>query len=614
MNTATNLQEKHKASIRVMQFVILIGSIILIGRIFHLQILDYETYSPMSMQNSLRMEVVSPARGLIYDRNGVILVENEPIYSVTITPSKFDSEKIPLLAEILDLPEETVRERIAAAQNYSWHRTSRLFTEVSFETFSALQENAWQLPGISHQVESKRYYPTEVKAPHVFGYMREASREEYLADDRIQLGDKVGKSGIERVYEEYMRGELGVDYIRVNAYGQSLGPYDEGSLDVTPRKGADLITTLDADLQALAEKIMVGKNGGLVAIDPQTGGILTLVSSPGYDLEKLSGRLDADYWQSINTDPGRPLFNRAVSNRQPPGSTFKPFMGLIGLHMGLITPEMQIYNPGAYYRGRAYGDLADPGNYDLELALARSSNTYFFWMMDRIATRGLLNTWSELVKDFGIGPLNHIDLPSERSGIVPDSTYMNTNFGERRWGIGDLMSLGVGQGMVSASPLQMAVAVSSLANGGYKVQPHLVQAIKNSDGTLEYTRPVMEKIEWIRPEYLEPVKKGMKRVVTEGSGRFYTNLSSLGIEVAGKTGTAQNPHGANHGWFIAYAPADNPQIAIAVLTENSGYGSISAAPVAGLLIEQYLTGEITRQHVLDYVLAFQPSRTETTEP
>src|SRR5690625_3984966 len=341
MNTATNLQEKHKASIRVMQFVILIGSIILIGRIFHLQILDYETYSPMSMQNSLRMEVVSPARGLIYDRNGVILVENEPIYSATITPSKFDSEKIPLLAEILDLPEETVRERIAAAQNYSWHRTSRLFTEVSFETFSALQENAWQLPGISHQVESKRYYPTEVKAPHVFGYMREASREEYLADDRIQLGDKVGKSGIERVYEEYMRGELGVDYIRVNAYGQSLGPYDEGSLDVTPRKGADLITTLDADLQALAEKIMVGKNGGLVAIDPQTGGILTLVSSPGYDLEKLSGRLDADYWQSINTDPGRPLFNRAVSNRQPPGSTFKPFMGLIGLHMGLITPEMQ---------------------------------------------------------------------------------------------------------------------------------------------------------------------------------------------------------------------------------------------------------------------------------
>lgn len=614
MNTATNLQEKHKASIRVMQFVILIGSIILIGRIFHLQILDYETYSPMSMQNSLRMEVVSPARGLIYDRNGVIMVENEPIYSVTITPSKFDSEKIPLLAEILDLPEETVRERIAAAQNYSWHRTSRLFTEVSFENFSALQENAWQLPGISHQVESKRYYPTEVKAPHVFGYMREASREEYLADDRIQLGDKVGKSGIERVYEEYMRGELGADYIRVNAYGQSLGPYDEGSLDVTPQKGADLITTLDADLQALAEKIMIGKNGGLVAIDPQTGGILSLVSSPGYDLEKLSGRLDADYWQSINTDPGRPLFNRAVSNRQPPGSTFKPFMGLIGLHMGLITPEMQIYNPGAYYRGRAYGDLADPGNYNLELALARSSNTYFFWMMDRIATRGMLNTWSELVQDFGIGPLNNIDLPSERSGIVPDSTYMNTNFGERRWGIGDLMSLGVGQGMVSASPLQMAVAVSSLANDGYRVQPHLVQAIKNSDGTLEYTRPVMEKIEWIRPEYLETVKKGMKRVVTEGSGRYYTNLSSLGIEVAGKTGTAQNPHGANHGWFIAYAPADNPQIAIAVLTENSGYGSISAAPVAGLLIEQYLTGEISRQHVLDYVLAFQPSRREITEP
>lgn len=603
--------ENFQASIKILQVIIALGFLILIGRIFHLQILDHETYEPLSRQNSLRMEVVNPARGLIYDRNGTILVENQPIYSITITPSKFDEENISKLAHILRVKEEELRKRVAEAQNYSWHRTSRLFTEVPFEIFSAVQENSWQLPGIGHQVESKRYYPTGVNAPHVFGYLREASREEYLASDRVQLEDKVGKSGIERVYEDYLRGELGTHYTRVNAFGQSLGTYDNGSLNISPKKGSDLITTIDAELQKLAEELMVGKNGGLVAIDPQTGGILSLVSSPQYDLEKLSGRIDSEYWQEINTDPSRPLFNRAVSNRQPPGSTFKPFMGIIGLHMGLITPQMEIYNPGAYYRGRAYGDMADPGNYDLEEAIAKSSNTYFFWMMDRIASRGMLNTWSKLIQDFGIGPLNNIDLPSERSGIVPDSTYMNSTFGERRWAIGDLMSLGVGQGMVSASPLQMAVATAALANGGYRIRPHIVQAIREGNGTIQYTNPEMEKIDWIKDEYLEAVKPGMKRVVTEGGGRYYVNIPE--IQMAGKTGTAQNPHGENHGWFIAYAPADNPQIAVAVLTENAGFGSISAAPVVSLIVEKYLTGEINRQFVYDYVINFKPRNSRNSE-
>lgn len=596
--------EKFQSSIKILQIIVAAGFLILIGRVFHLQILDHETYEPLSMQNSLRMEVVNPARGLIFDRNGTILVENQPIYSITITPSRFKEETIPKLSRILRVEKEDLKKRVSEAQNYSWHRTSRLFTEVSFEIFSAVQENAWQLPGIGHQVESKRYYPAGVKAPHIIGYLREASREEYLASDRVQLGDKVGKSGIERVYEDYLRGDLGTHYLKVNAFGQSLGTYDNGSLNVSPQKGADLITTIDADLQKLAEDLMKGKSGGVVAIDPQTGGILSMVSSPQYDLEKLSGRIDNDYWQKINTDPSRPLFNRAISNRQPPGSTFKPFMGIIGLHLGLVTPQTEIYNPGAYYRGRAYGDMADPGNYDLEEAIAKSSNTYFFWMIDRIASRGMLNTWSKLIKDFGIGLVNNIDLPSERSGIVPDSTYMNSTFGERRWGIGDIMSLGVGQGMVSASPLQMAVAAASLANGGYRVRPHIVQAIRDPDGTIQYTNPEMEKIEWMKDEYIEAVKPGMKRVVTEGGGRYYVNIPN--IEMAGKTGTAQNPHGEDHGWFIAFAPADNPQIAVAGLMENAGFGSITAAPVVSLIVEKYLTGEIDRQFVYDYVINFEP--------
>lgn len=597
--------QRSKASIRVLQFIIIGGLLIMLGRIFQLQILDYETYSPMSMQNSLRMEVVNPARGLIYDRHGTIIVENQPIYTIIITPSHFDRKNLPLLAELLQLDEEVVLNRIVEAQQYSWHRTSRLFTEVSFEVFSNIQENLWQLPGIGHLIESKRNYPSNVMASHINGYLSEANREEYLRSGHLRLGDKIGRSGLEMIYEDYLRGEKGTSYITVNAFGQALGLYDNGSLNVAPTKGADLITTLDADLQALAEILMENKQGGLVAIDPHTGGILSIVSAPQFDLSKLSGRIDQSYWQELNTNPRTPLYNRAISSRQPPGSTFKPFMGLVGLHLGLITPEWELYNPGYYVRGRRYNDLADPGQYNLHKSIQKSSNTYFFWMMERIATRGLLNQWSSLIQDFGMGPINQVDLPFERTGIVPDSTYMNTTFGERRWGLGDLISLGVGQGMVSVSPLQMAVATASLANGGYRVQPHVVSAIRQIDGEIQYTNPEMNKIEWIQPRYLEIIKEAMKAALLDGGSNYFGAIP--GIEIAGKTGTSQNPHGENHGWFIAYAPADDPQIAIAVLMENSGFGSVSATPIASLLIEQYLTGTTTRQHIYNHVINFQPT-------
>lgn len=596
---------KSKASIRILQVIIIGGLLLMLGRIFQLQILDYETYSPLSMQNSLRMEVVNPARGLIFDRNGAIIVENQPIYTIIITSSHFDKKNLPLLAELLQLDEEIVENRIRQAQQYSGNRTSRLFTEVSFEVFSNIQENLWQLPGIGHQIESKRNYPTNVMASHINGYMSEANREEYLRSGHLRLGDKIGRSGLEMIYEDYLRGEKGTSYLRVNAFGQALGLYDNGSLNVAPTKGADLITTLDADLQALAEILMENKQGGLVAIDPHTGGILSIVSAPQFDLNKLAGRIDQSYWQELNTNPRTPLYNRAISSRQPPGSTFKPFMGLVGLHLGLITPECELYNPGYYVRGRRYNDLADPGNYNLHKSIQKSSNTYFFSMMERIATRGFLNRWSSLIQDFGMGPINQVDLPFERTGIVPDSTYMNRTFGERRWGLGDLISLGVGQGMVSVSPLQMAVATASLANGGYRVQPHLVSAIRHLDGEIQYTNPEIKKIDWIQAGNLEIIKEAMKAALLDGGSRYYGAIP--GIEIAGKTGTSQNPHGENHGWFIAYAPADDPQIAIAVLMENSGFGSVSATPIASLLIEQYLTGTTTRQHIYNLVINFQPA-------
>lgn len=604
-------KKKHRqVSIRVLGAAILFLGLVMLGRLFQLQIIEHDRYGPLSRENSIRQEVVTPARGLIYDRNGDLLVDNEPIYTITITPARYESKNTPLLAKMLNVPVEEVKKRVQEARSYSWYRSSRLFTEVDFKTFSKIQENIWKLPGVGHQVESKRSYPVDsLKAAHVLGYLREVSKEEYLRTKSYHLGDKAGKTGLEMAYEKQLRGQLGTEYIRINAMGQNLGPYRNGAINEAPQEGSDLLTTIDTRLQLLAEDLLEGKRGAAVALNPRNGAILSMASSPQYDVRKLSGRIDSAYWQQVNADTTDPLFNRAISGQQPPGSTFKPLMALMGLELGIINPETEIHNPGYYSRGRRYNDLADPGMYDVGKALQESSNTFFFWLMDRIVQTHGIDKWHQLASSFGLGQRNGIDLPNESGGVLPDSTYLNRVLGEGNWGIGDQLSLGVGQGFMGVSPLQMALVAAQIGNGGYKIQPHLVKAIRNSNGKLLRTDPNKAKIEWVSDKSLRVVKKGMRRVVTDGSGRYYADLDS--IRVAGKTGTAQNPHGQDHGWFISFAPMNNPKIAVAVLVENGGYGSISAAPIASLMIEQYLMGQINRPYVYDYVKNFEP-RKQTT--
>lgn len=604
--------QRTRTSIRVLQISIIVLSLVILGRIFQLQILEHETYGPLSRENSLRQEIVPAARGLIFDRNGQLIVDNEPIYSINITPANYESDNTQLLAELMNLPEEEIAQRVERARNYSWYRSSRLFTEIDFKTFSVIQENAWRLPGVGHQIESKRHYPVEdMKASHILGYLRELSEQEYQESDDYHLGDKSGKSGLEMVYEQHLRGESGTQYVEVNAMGQALGSYENGTIDESPKQGSDLFTTIDTDLQILAEDLMEGKNGAVVALNPDNGAILSLVSSPQYDIRRLSGRIDSEYWASINADSTRPLYNRAISGRQPPGSTLKPLMSLIGLELGIITENTEINSPGYYYRGRRYNDTADPGIYNVTKALEQSSNTFFFWLMEQIVTEYDINKWHDLASGFGFGETDNIDLPSETAGIMPDSTYLSRIFGDRRWSLGDLLNLGIGQGFVSVSPLQMALFAAEIGNGGYRIQPHLVEAIRQNDGTMQMTQSSKEKIDWVKNEHLEIVKDGMRRVVLNGSGRFYADLDS--IAVAGKTGTAQNPQGQDHGWFISFAPVENPQIAVAVLVENAGYGSISAAPIASLLIEKYLQGSINRTYVYDYVKSFVPREVEPAD-
>lgn len=605
-------KKRTQISIRILQGIIIILGLVVLGRLFQLQILDHDRYGPLSRENSLRQEVVNPARGLIYDRNGNLLVGNEPIYSLTITPANYQSKNTPILANLLDVPVEEVKKRVDEAQTYSWYRSSRLFTEVDFKTFSVIQENIWQLPGVGHQVESKRQYSVDsLQASHILGYLRQVSKKEYQSANNYHLGDKTGKSGLEMSYEQDLRGNRGTKYLRVNAMGQDLGSYQQGAIDEAPEEGSDLLTTLDTDLQVLAEELLEGKRGAAVALNPENGAILSMASAPQYETHKLSGRIDSVYWEEVNNDTTDPLFNRAISSKQPPGSTFKPLMALMGLEMGIITAETTIDNPGYYYRGRRYNDMADAGKYDVGKALQESSNTFFFWLMDQISSNHGIDRWHELASSFGLGQRNNIDIPNETSGTLPDSTYLNRILGEGKWGIGDQLSMGVGQGFMAASPLQMALLAAQIGNGGYKVQPHFVRAVRKNDGSTKFTNPKKEKIAWVSNRSLDIVKKGMRRVVTKGSGQYYANLDS--IKVVGKTGTAQNPHGQDHGWFITFAPMDDPEIAVAVLVENGGYGSISAAPIASLMTEQYLTGEINRPYVYDYVKNFVPRKQNKDE-
>jgi penicillin-binding protein 2 len=589
----------------ILKVIIICVGLVILGRLFQMQILDYDQYKPLSQHNALRQKVVNPARGLIYSRNNKLMVANEPVYSVTVTPFKFDTTKTSLLAGLLKIPVHKLKHRLERARQYSWYRPSKIYSDLSFKTFSKIEGNIWRLPGISYTVESKRRYPIDsLNASHIFGYLGAVSRKEYLHSKKHGLGSITGKTGLEKYYNDVLWGKTGMKYILVNALGESLRPYKNGAINESPVKGANLYTSIDVKLQLLAEDLMEGKRGAVVALNPNTGDVLSLVSTPSYNLHKFANGIDAAYWDSLVTDKDNPLFNRAVSSMQPPGSTIKPLMALIGLQTGVITPKTVIYNPGYFYLGRAYHDHADPGNYNVVKAIAYSSNTFFFTVWYRLIKGGYLKRWHQMASDFGLGSRTGIDLPNETKGILPDSSYMNRVLGKGKWGIGDLMSMGIGQGFLSFSPLQMAVVTAEIANNGYRIRPHIVKKIKKADGKVLHVKTLHKKIGWVQQKYINIVKKGMRQEVLVGTGRYYAKFDSLAI--AGKTGTAQNPHGRDHGWFVAFAPYKNPQIAIAVLVQNAGFGSISAEPIAALLIHKYLTGKIARHWVYERVKNFKP--------
>jgi penicillin-binding protein 2 len=588
----------------VIRIVLIAGFTVLLGRLFQLQYINAELYGKEAEENSIRNVPKVAIRGYVYDRKGSLLVDNRPSYTVMLTPVDFDKRQLPLLSSILSMTDATVLEKINRGRKYNAFIPTRIKRDISFQELSMLEEHKDKLYGVEIQMESKRSYPTGARGSHLFGYAKEIS-DAQLERQKLdyQPGDIIGSTGIEAKYEQFLRGTKGFEFISQNAKGQIIGTFDNGKHDIPPVDGLDLHLAIDGDVQAMAESLLADKRGAVVAIDPRNGGIIALVSKPDYDLSLLSGTTPTDVWRALNSDEGIPLYNRATLTRYPPGSTFKMLLALTALDKKVIDEKWSVTCTGAYrYGNKVFKCEHVHGTVAVVEAIHKSCNVFFYQLMLKVG----LDDWSAMGKKFGFGSQTKVDITEENSGLMPDRNYYDRIHGKGKWTQGYLISLGIGQGEVGVTPLQMANYAAILANKGKYFQPHAVNTIVNKQ-TKQIQQANVEKREIILSDNAwNLVREGMRRVVMEagGTGRA---AKVPGIEVAGKTGTAQNPHGKSHAWFMGFAPYDNPKIAICVMVENVGYGGAFAAPIAGYCMEEFLYGEIIRY-------SKQPLPMEPNEP
>ncbi|MEM9665705.1 MAG: penicillin-binding protein 2 [Bacteroidota bacterium] len=584
---------------------LVLGVLVVLGlRLVQLQIVDTQAYSGASRNNAVREVRVKPARGVIYDRQGILMVDNEPTYNIAITPRYFDTTRIDLLADLLEVPDTVVRTRYQEALDWSGFQASRSFPNVTFDQFSRVQEHQYRLPGVSYEKGQKRRYLTDARAAHALGYIREIGPGalERQRPEGYRRGDLIGQAGVERTYEPFLRGDVGSEFVLVNVHGRRVQPYRSGVEDIPPSSGYDLHLTIDSDIQALAESLFVNKRGGLVALDPRTGAVLAMVSKPDFDPGLFSRPVSAETWNYLQNSLDKPMFNRATQSGMAPGSTWKPFMALMALQEGLITPTSRLSCPGFHPlgNGRTFRCMGVHGSIDVGTALQTSCNTFFFELMMRTD----VNTFSRYANAFGFGVNAPTDINEQWAGTIPDSAYFNRVY-PRGWTVGYSINLGVGQGNMVVTPLQLARYMGAVAMRGTIHAPHLVDHLVRLD-TQERVEPDLPEGETLPVEtaYFDLVREGMRRVMEQGTGRL---LQIPGIPSGGKTGTAQV--GANredNSAFVMFAPYDDPQIAIAAIVENAGFGSVAAGPIASLVAEQYLTGQIadtpTRRLVLNRAL------------
>ncbi len=583
------------------QFVV-IGIFVLIGvvyllKLFSLQVLD-KRWMTDADNNVLRFVTQYPARGKVFDRNGELLVYNEAVYDLMVVPGQIADMDTAEFCRLLDISRETFDERITKARSYSRIKASIFMSQIPKEDYAHIGEILYRFPGFFFQTRTLRHYPNSIAA-HTLGDIGEVDKTQLEADPYYKQGDYVGKSGIEKFYEKELRGIKGMKVIMVDVHNQEKGSYMDGMLDSLPSPGKDLYLGLDAELQAYGERLMHGKIGSIVAIEPKTGQILAFVSSPTYDPNLLVGRVRGANFQALMMDPQKPLINRAISGTYPPGSTFKMVNGLIALQSGSITPATQFRcnGPGTTPIKCTHHHGSSP---DLANAIENSCNPYFYEAFKTTINNPKFGNikdgyeyWYKMTHKLGLGQKFDTDIPYEKTGNIPTREFYDKMY-RGSWNSVTIRSLGIGQGEILVTPLQLANIAATIANEGYYYPPHLIRCFGDSTAIPEKMTTRVET--GIEQRHFKVIKAGMKSVF-EGSHGTARGSKIPGITAGGKTGTAQNPHGDNHSIFIAFAPVEDPQIALSIIIENGGYGSTWAAPIASLMMEKYIRGSTERPAV-----------------
>lgn len=571
--------------------------VIYLFRLFNLQVGD-DKYKEHADSNAFLKRVIYPARGLVYDRNDKLLVFNQPAYDVMLIPKDVAEFDTASLCRVLNLSSQELDEKWAAMKNprknpgYSAYTPQKLLSHLSAEDYGRLSEKLYLFPGFFIQKRTVRQYNYTV-ASNILGNIREVSGHDLEKDRYYRSGDYTGDLGVEKSYERVLRGEKGMEILMKDASGRIKGKYENGIHDVAPTSGRNLKLSIDVDLQQYGEQLMQGKIGAIVAIEPATGEILALVTSPNYDPSLLVGKERGKNYSELVKNPYKPLYDRALQGMYPPGSTFKPTQGLIFLQEGIVTPGTAYPCYRGYVNGLRVGCHGHGSPIALKPALATSCNAYFCWglknMIDKRGTNASaqLTKWKDYMVEMGYGYRLGIDLPHESRGFIPNADFYSKSFRGANWRANSIISISIGQGEVLATPLQIANLCATIANRGYFYTPHIVKEI--SDTVIDSSFRKRHKPD-IRRQHYELVAEGMRMAVLGGTCR---GANIPGIEVCGKTGTAQNPHGRDHSAFMGFAPYKNPKIAVAVYVENAGFGAAFGVPIGSLMIEKYLHGSIS---------------------
>lgn len=581
---------------------VLLVLLIFIIRLFSLQILNND-YKAWADSNAFLKRTIYPARGIIYDRNGKLLVYNQPTYDVMIIMREVQEFDTLDFCNIVGITKDQFLNRIKDVKNkrlnpgYSSYVPQVFISQLSAQECGVLQEKLYKFPGFYIQNRTIREY-NYPNGALLLGDLGEVSVSDLKADDYYVRGDYSGRSGIEKSYEKELRGIKGMEILLRDAHGRIKGKYEEGKHDLPPISGKNLTLSIDMDLQAYGEKLMQNKLGGIVMIEPSTGEVLCMVSSPTFDPNLLVGRLRGKHHSELEKDPLKPLFNRPLMAQYPPGSTFKPTQGLIFLQEGVITPETRFTCAHGYtFRGGKPACHGHPSPINLTGAISTSCNSFFPWglhyMLDDRkyykSVQEAFDVWKDYMVSMGYGYKLGIDLPGEKRGYIPNSKVYDKIY-RGRWNSSTIISIAIGQGEILATPLQICNLAATVANQGYFITPHVVKDIQGSSLDSIYTEKRYTRVD---TKYYSYIAQGMRGAVAGSDyGATCRGANLPDIEVCGKTGTAENPHGKDHSIFMGYAPYKEPKVAIAVFVENAGFGATYAVPIGRLMIEKYLRGNI----------------------